>query len=131
VSLCINNDERPVHARGLCRPCYKKAHSKGFTGPPPPRAAKPSALADDTYDTNWAAGRNERRIKAVKPLAAALVWSAHRRDASGVRVCLERAARDKSWHELCVVLAECAEPGRAGIVTGIPVLYLGPREVAA
>lgn len=77
---------------------------------------EPEDLADDGLD---AAAQNldmARRLARARAAAADLIRCVAATDAQGVRILLHRV---RDWPALAVVLAECAEPSRAAVVTGV------------
>jgi hypothetical protein len=116
---------QPHHANGFCQACNSRWSRAGRpgTGPPPPmsaadKGALSSAAKADPYDLQWIAGAGERRVMRVRRQAAHMVQVVQARDAAGFARLLEKVTDPDA---LYVVLAECADPARTTIVTGVPV----------
>src|ERR1019366_2189127 len=136
----------PIHAPGLApglvQPCYKRWIRAGRPpgGPPPPlsmaeqnarmNAARLAAL--DPYDSEWAARRAaaepERRATQAKIAAGGLGPGGGASDAEGIARLLHRVT---DWAALAVVLAECADPRRTAVVTGMAARATEPRRDVA
>lgn len=83
--------------------------------PEPAEAPEP---ADDGYDARWEACEGDRRAVEAMPLAADLIRCVAMGDAEGVRVLLGKVTEPQDWYSLAVVLAGCADPAQAAVVTG-------------
>ena len=145
--VCSCGCGRPAWCRGYARACYSRwiRNGRPESGPPPAvpgpermaraRAvmwargdAAPAVLPPDLYDLNWLAGEPERRVTRVKGAAADLIRCVSASDAEGIRLL---ACKVRDWPALAVVLAECADLGRAAVVTGRPFLRSVPPEEVA
>ena len=98
-------------------------------------AARLAAL--DPYDSEWEARRlaaePERRAGRAKRVAADLVRCVAARDAEGIarlmsKITLDPGVRCADWRALGVVLAECADPARTAMVTGMAARATEPRK---
>src|ERR1019366_8835353 len=133
----------PIHAPGLApglvQPCYKRWIRAGrpSTGAPAAlsmaeqnermNAARLTAL--DPYDSQWEARRlaaePERRAGRAKLAAADLVRCVAASDGEGIDRLLRKVT---DWPALGVVLAECADPARTAVVTGMAAKATEPRK---
>jgi hypothetical protein len=150
--LCSCGCGAPAWCLGYARPCYARWARAGrpASGPPAPMShaertasaaaarmvkqarargeAEPVILPPDTYDLDWLAGEPERRAERVKGAAMDLIRCVAASDAEGIRLL---ACKVRDWPALAVVLAECADLGRAAVVTGRPFLRSVPPEEVA
>ena len=134
-----------IHAYGLAQPCYKRWHRAGRPASGAPaalsmaeqsermNAARLARLAEqDPYDGEWEtrrlAAEPERRATRAKLAAADLIRCVAASDAEGIARLVRRVS---DWAALAVVLAECADPARTAVVTGIAARANEPREDVA
>ena len=134
----------PIHAPdlapGLVQPCYKRWLRAGRTASGAPAAlsmaeqnvrmnAARLAALEDPYDSQWEARRlaaePERRAGRAKLAAGDLVRCVAARDAEGIARLLRKVT---DWPALGVVLAECADPARTAVVTGMAAKATEPRK---
>jgi hypothetical protein len=139
-----------IHAFGLAQPCYKRWLRAGRppSGPPAAlsmaeqnermNAARLAAL--DPYDSQWearrAAAEPERRATQAKLAAGDLIRCVAARDAEGIarlmcKITLDPGVHCADWRALGVVLAECADPARTAVVTGMAARANEPRRDVA
>ena len=140
VALCRCGCGRKVHACGYASGCYRRWVRQGrpASGPRPPmstaervalssawrvREPEPEPLLLDAYDITWGAHQRaqqagpspEERARRARGTAADLIRCVAASDAEGIRLLLHKVT---DWPALAVVLAECASPDRAAVVTG-------------